>query len=137
MCNQCHDNLESIGELEAQGRHYDGGAYRDSIEGKPQYAGYLSPEVLQRYGQYMLKHQLQSDGKMRGSDNWKQGIPKTDYLDSLLRHVMDLWLEMDGGVSRDGLDEALCGIMFNTMGFYYELIKEEKGGIMGEKDEVG
>jgi len=42
---------------------------------------------------------------------------------SLLRHVMDLWLEHRGYKSRDGIEDALCGIIFNSMGYLYEIVK--------------
>lgn len=109
-------------------RRFDGGATRDTDEGKPDYAGYISPLVLQRYGAYMLKHQKQADGTMRGSDNWKAGMPREVYVSSLLRHVMDVWLETDGYESRDGLSEALCAVIFNASGLLLEVLKDERAG---------
>jgi hypothetical protein len=109
-----------------EGRHFEGGAYRDSDVGKNDYSGFLSPIVLQAFGDYMRQHQLQSNGEMRGSDNWKQGIPKEEYFKSFLRHCLDLWLEYDGYESRDGIDEALGGLMFNLQGYWHELLKERR-----------
>lgn len=104
----------------SDGRYFESGAYRDSDAGKPSYAGFISPVVLRAFGEYMQKHQVQSDGEIRGADNWKRGIPQSVYFDSLLRHVVDLWLERDGVPSRDGVEEALGGILFNAMGYWYE-----------------
>jgi len=104
-------------------RKFESGSTRDSDEGKLDYEGFISPIVLKKYAEYMNKHRIQSNGKLRESDNWQKGIPKEQYMKSLLRHVMDLWLEHRGYKSRDGIEEALCGIIFNSMGYLYELIK--------------
>ena len=71
----------------------------------------------------MLKHQKQADGKLRNGDNWQKGIPLVAYAKSLCRHFMDWWKEHRGFPSRDGIEEALCGIMFNTMGYLHEILK--------------
>jgi hypothetical protein len=111
---------------ERLGRTFPTGAYRDSDDDKPDYAGYLSPLVIQAYGQYMLKHQVQSNGELRASDNWQAGIPRGEYLKSMWRHLLDLWLEHDGYQSRDGIDEALGGLVFNVCGFWLETLKERR-----------
>ena len=80
----------------------------------------MSPLVLVRYGEYMMKHQVQADGGLRSSDNWQHGIPKDAYIKSAFRHFMDWWLEHDGYESREGLEEALCALMFNVMGYLHE-----------------
>ena len=109
-------------------RTFDTGATRDTINKKLQLAGYLSPLVLKRFGEYMLKHQLLPDGTQRASDNWKRGIPKAVYLDSLIRHVLDIWLEHEGEPSRDGLEEALMGALFNIQGYAHEHLKASLPG---------
>lgn len=101
-------------------RTFDTGATRDGDEGKPSYVGYLSPLALRVYGQYMLRHQQQADGTRRSADNWKRGIPRDSYLDSLVRHVLDLWLEHEGYTSRDGIEDALCAVIFNAQGYLHE-----------------
>ncbi len=103
-------------------RTFDTGATRDTAEGKYCYEGFLSPLVLQRFGAYMHKHRLQTDGSLRAADNWQKGIPRQAYMDSLLRHVMDVWLEHDGFPSRDGLEDALCAIIFNAQGYLHEVL---------------
>src|SRR5690348_5131587 len=60
-------------------RFFNAGATRDTAEGKPDYPGFLSPLVVKRFGEYMLKHQVQSDGTLRSSSNWKKGIPLEAY----------------------------------------------------------
>ena len=106
-------------------RKFKTGATRDTEIGKLDYEGFLSPIVLKAYAEYMNKHRKQSDGQLRNSDNWQQGIPKDAYIKSLWRHMMDLWLEHRGYKSRDGKKDALMGILFNTMGYTLELLKEE------------
>jgi hypothetical protein len=106
-------------------RQFKTGATRDSEEGKFDYEGFLSPIVLKRYAEYMHKHRLQTDGKLRDSDNWQKGIPKDAYIKSAWRHMMDWWLEHRGYESREGLEEALCALMFNVMGYLHETLKEK------------
>jgi len=105
-------------------RTFSSGATRDTDEGKPDYEGFLSPLVIEAYGAYMNRHRIQSDGDLRASDNWQRGIPKSAYIKSAWRHFMDWWKEHRGIPSRDGLEEALGGLIFNAMGYWHETIKE-------------
>ena len=90
---------------------------------KPDYSGYLSPAAIQRYGEYMLKHQVQEDGTVRGSSNWKLGIPLDSYKESLIRHVIDLWATYEAG-DIEAVEDLSCAILFNTQGLLHELIKQ-------------
>ena len=105
-------------------RKFDSGATRDTDENKVDFEGYLNPLVLQRFGHYMLKHQLQADGQLRASDNWQKGMTKEVYIKSGLRHVHDWWMEHRGYTSREGLQDALCGVLFNVMGYLLEDLRE-------------
>lgn len=111
-------------------REFDSGAIRDTAENKPSYAGFFSPLVLKRYGEYMLKHQKMPNGEMRNADNWK-GLFGKDHMkvchDSKKRHDMDLDLIMDGypELSRDSFEDVLCAIMFNTMAMLYKIEKDK------------
>ncbi len=107
-------------------RKFETGATRDTEEGKLDYEGFLSPLVLERYSEYMDKHRKQADGKLRDSDNWQKGIPIVTYIKSLWRHFMDLWKEHRGYGSRDGIEEALCGIIFNSMGYLFEILNDNE-----------
>ena len=73
----------------------------------------------------MEQHRIQADGTVRASDNWTRGIPKSEYIKSLQRHNLDLWLLHRGypGAFTQDSEEALCGIMFNSMGMLHELLK--------------
>ena len=106
-------------------RKFKSGATRDEDLTKLDYEGFISPIVLQRYAQYMQKHRIQKDKKIRASDNWQLGIPADAYVKSLIRHTMDVWLEHRGYDSRDGIEDALCGVMFNAMGYLFELLQTE------------
>ena len=107
-------------------RKFKSGATRDNNKDKLDFEGFLSPVVIKRYGQYMNKHRKQSDGELRDSDNWQKGIPKNAYIKSAWRHFMDWWMEHRGYKSREGLEDALCALIFNTMGYLYETLKEKK-----------
>ena len=106
-------------------RVFKTGATRDSNQNKLDYEGFLSPLVLKRYAEYMHKHRLQSDGKLRDSDNWQRGMPKEEYIKSAWRHFMDWWLFHRGYEGRETIEEALCALLFNTMGYIHELEKEK------------
>jgi len=116
-------------------REFKSGATRDIDLGKPDYEGFLSPLVIKRYGDYMNKHRLQPNGKLRDSDNWQRGMPKEEYIKSAWRHFMDWWLEHRGFESRDGIEDALCAIIFNGMGYLHEILKEREYGKSKKKSE--
>ena len=105
-------------------REFDTGATRDTEEGKLDYEGFLSPLVIERYGQYMNTHRIQADGKLRASDNWQKGIPREAYIKSGWRHFFDWWA-LHRGYNRDvQLQDALCALLFNVMGYLHEVLKE-------------
>ncbi len=138
LCKKCRSIGETPnrkGKLDYEGalshsvlhmRHFDTGATRDTDEGKLDYEGALSHSVLQRYAEYMLKHCTQADGGARDCDNWQKGIPKVAYMKSMFRHFMDVWLYHRGGSSREALEESLCALLFNVMGYFHEFIKENE-----------
>jgi hypothetical protein len=107
-------------------RTFETGATRDSVEGKLDFEGFLSPFALERYAQYMHRHRVQPDGSLRDSDNWQKGIPQAEYMKSLWRHFFAAWKIWRGGRvvdERDGhdvsLEETMCAILFNAMGFLH------------------
>jgi len=112
------DEAVVIGEA----RTFDTGATRDTDEGKWDYEGFLSPLVLERYAEYMHKNRIQSDGELRDSDNWQKGIPKDAYMKSMWRHFMDVWM-YHRGHDEWQMEEALCAMLFNVMGYLYEELK--------------
>lgn len=106
-------------------RQFKTGATRDNDENKNDYEGFLSPLVIKAYGDYMTKHRKQADGKLRASDNWQKGMPKDCYIKSAWRHFHDWWMEHRGFGSREGIIDALCGLLFNVMGYLHEILREE------------
>ena len=104
-------------------RKFESGATRDNDDTKPDYEGFLSPIVLQRYAQYMNKHRKQADGKLRDSDNWQKGMDFDVYMKSAWRHFFDWWMFHRGFEGRETMEEALCGLLFNVMGYMHELEK--------------
>lgn len=107
-------------------RSFSTGATRSSSEGKPDYEGYFSPLVFERYGQFMLKHQVQPDGTYRPSDNWQKGIPIAEYLKSLFRHFVSAWTKHRGwnlDAKPEDFEDDLCAIIFNASGYLHEYLR--------------
>ena len=109
-------------------RQYETGATRSPIGDKLRYEGFLSPIVIKRYAEYMHKHRVQSNGQLREPDNWQKGMPMGDYLDSGWRHLMDWWLHHRGcpEQANESLEDSLCALLFNTMGYLHEVLKEKE-----------
>jgi len=110
-------------------RKFGTGATRNTDQNKPDYEGFLSPLVIERYGEYMNKHRYQSDKKLRDSDNWQKGFGKEHFkvcMKSLWRHFLDLWTLHRGNKGRETIDEAICGILFNAMAYYHQLLLDRK-----------
>lgn len=107
-------------------REFATGATRDSDKDKLDFEGFLSPLVLERFAQYMHKHRLQPDGTLRDSDNWQQGIPLDVYMKSGWRHFFDWWKEHRGLEGRDDVEEAVCALLFNAMGYLHEHLQTKR-----------
>ena len=112
-------------------RVFETGATRSDDSGRLLYTGYLSPLVIQRFGEYMTRHRLQEDGSLRAPDNWRKGMPKQSYLDGMFRHFEHLWLRHDGHPVNDpkaepGIQDDLCALWFNVQGYLHTLLVEEE-----------
>jgi len=105
-------------------RTFKTGATRDDETNKLDFEGFFSPQVMERYAQYMHKHRIQPDGNLRDSDNWQRGMTRDSYMKSGWRHFFGWWKEHRGLVSRDGLEDALCGVIFNASGYLFEVLNE-------------
>ncbi len=108
-------------------REFDSGATRDTDENKLDFEGFLSPLVLQRYAEYLNKHRTQADGKLRDSDNWQKGIPLKVYIKSAFRHFFGWWANHRHVVVKENIEESLCGLLFNAMGYLHEHLKDKAG----------
>ena len=106
-------------------REFPKGANRNHNEDKLNFSGFMCPLVIERFAEYMHENRVQDDGKIREADNWKKGIPLDSYMDSAWRHFHDIWMEHEGYKSREGLEKALMGLLFNTMGYTHEILKEK------------
>lgn len=122
-------NDKTFGEVVREMREFKTGATRNDDSALPDYEGFLSPLVIKRYGEYMHRHRVQSDGKIRSSDNWQLGMSLDSYMQSGWRHFLDWWMEHDGYESREGLEDALMALLFNVMGYAHEALKGRKYGI--------
>ena len=109
--------------LKEAGRIFESGATRDKDETKLDFEGFLSPRVIKAFAEYMHKNREMRDGSVRASDNWQKGIPFDSYMKSAWRHFFDWWAEHRGLYSRDGLTNALCGLLFNVSGYLHEHLK--------------
>jgi ATP:corrinoid adenosyltransferase len=112
-------------------RTFSTGATRDNDEMKIDYEGFLSPLVLERYGRYLSKHRVQADGKLRDSDNWQKGIPKTAYMKSAWRHFLNMWKSHRYEVVRtdemnEAFEDSICAVLFNVMGYLHETLREKR-----------
>lgn len=121
-------------------RKFETGATRDTDIGKNDYEGFLSPLVIERFGNYMTKHRIQADGSLRDSDNWQRGfgIGEKHFqtcIKSMWRHFLDVWFIHRGYTRVDKqrneditIDEALCALLFNVMAYLHQYLanKEEK-----------
>jgi hypothetical protein len=108
-------------------RKFDTGATRDDEDEKLDPEGFISPLVLQSFAEYMHKHRMQADGKLRASDNWQKGISQDVYMKSLWRHFLDLWHLIRGYERFDQKDghtinllESCNAMLFNIMGLMFE-----------------
>ena len=120
---QAHKEIGDSAEI----RSFDTGATRGAERGKLDYEGFLSPLVLERFAVYMDEHRTQADGKRRESDNWQKGMPQDSYIKSGWRHFMDWWKEHRGIKTKEGLESALCAVIFNAQGYLHEHLKKKEG----------
>lgn len=109
--------------MNAQVRRFETGATRDLDESKLDFEGFLSPLVVKRFAEYMHTNRRLPDGSVRDSDNWQKGIPKAAYMKSGWRHFFDWWSEHRGISTREGIELALCGLLFNVAGYLHEHLK--------------
>lgn len=97
---------------------------------KPEYAGYLSPRVLEAFGRYMFEHQVQPDGKIRDCRNWQRGIPQESYMQSMFRHFMEVWTIYENGCGdadyaaeyEQEMITSLMALFFNVQGMAHVVI---------------
>lgn len=116
---------------------FNSGATRSADTGKNKYLGFLSFQAIEAFGDYMTRHRVQADGSLREPDNWKKGITIESYMDSLLRHALEMMGLSVGYIPKRcrlenpsfTLDqhklETACAIFFNVQGFLHEFSKDQ------------
>lgn len=112
-------------------REFETGATRSDDTDRYDPEGYLSPLAIERFSEYMLKHQYQADGTLRDSDNWTKGMPLASFMKGMWRHMLHLWLRHRGFTPKDpkagkDIQEDLCAIMFNAMGYLHMVLRDEQ-----------
>lgn len=113
-------------------REFSTGSNRNSDEGKLDYEGFLSPIVVQKFGEYMHKHRKLEDGTLRDSDNWQKLFGDDHYsvcMKSMWRHFHDLWMEHRGYRSREGIEDAMMGLLFNIQAYALKYYNEKENKI--------
>lgn len=108
----------------AEHREFTSGATRDKDNGKIDYEGFLSPLVIEAFGNFMHYNRLMKDGSYRDSDNWQKGIPLGAYMKSGWRHFKDWWSFHRDAPTQENIVFAICGVIFNAQGYLHELLKE-------------
>ena len=109
-------------------RLFKTGATRNTDDDKLDFEAFLSPLVLQKFAEYMQTHRKQADGKLREGDNWQKKFGENHYevcMKSLWRHFQDLWLEHRGFKSREGIESAMMGIIFNIQAYAYKYYTDQ------------
>lgn len=118
-------------------RQFPSGATRNAEEGKLDFEGFLSPEVLEMFAVYMDRNRVQADGQVRASDNWQKGIPMDTYMSSGWRHFHEWWTlhrqgKREGPLDHIGVEQqitALCALLFNVQGYLFELRRQSRAGV--------
>jgi hypothetical protein len=110
-------------------RTFSTGANRNSDDGKLDIEGFINPLALQTYCEYMHKHRHLEDGTLRASDNWQKLFGEEHIsvcTKSLLRHAHDVWMENRGYESREGIDDALGGVIFNAFAIWLKVLEDRR-----------
>lgn len=121
-----------LGRLGSGARRFETGATRDAEDGKLVFGKFLSPRVIECYAEYMHECRHLPDGTWRDGNNWQLGMGLDVFHDSLWRHFFDWWKLHWGLKAKDKktgkpitIKHALCGVLFNAMGYLHEVLKAE------------
>ena len=110
-------------------RKFSTGATRDTAQNKLDFEGFESPIVWKSYAQYLNKHRKTADGSLRESDNWQKLFGEKHYdvcMKSMLRHVVDVWMQHRGFEGEQALEDDLNAIIFNCKAYLFKLLTEKK-----------
>ena len=123
-------------------REFDTGATRSSQKGRIDPEGFLSPLSIERYCEYLLKHQVQADGNVRESDNWQKGMPRSSSIKGMWRHFLHFWQRHRGWPVNDpkaaaNIEEDLCAIIFNAQTYLHEVLREQAEARLKDENPPG
>jgi Domain of unknown function (DUF1937) len=93
------------------------GAKRDVEVGKLDFDGSFSPYALEAVAEYMHRH---NSAAHRAEENWKMGMPLRSFMKSGWRHFHAWW---SSHYAAEPDKDAICGLIFNAMGYLHELTK--------------
>lgn len=102
---------------------------RDTDKEKIDFEGFIDPLVIQKFGEYMHKNRKLADGSFRDSDNWQKLFGEKHFdvcMKSGWRHFFDWWMYHRGNKAREGIDDAICGLMFNVMAYYRKILLDRE-----------
>lgn len=105
-------------------RQFESGATRNTDHDKLDFDGFISPIVLEAYARYMHKHRLQSDGKLRDSDNWQKLFGekhKEVCMKSGWRHFFSWWKAHRGYKTEESIEDSLMALMFNINAYMHKV----------------
>jgi hypothetical protein len=111
-------------------RVFDSGATRNNDKDKLDFEAFLSPAVLEAFAQYMHKHRVQADGSLRDGDNWQKGMDRSVYMKSAWRHFFAVWKKHRSAAQEDPTED-LCALLFNVMGYLFEVLRAKPRLING------
>lgn len=116
-------------------RQFETGASRDTGEGKLDFEGFLSHEVLVEFAKYMHENRSMADGSVRDSDNWQKGMPLEVYMKSAWRHFVEWWsLHRVDQRGSEAQIRALCAMMFNVQGYMLEALRANRRASEGTRE---
>jgi len=110
-------------------RKFDTGATRDTSQSKLDFEGFESPIVFKSYALYLNKHRKTADGSLRESDNWQKLFGEKHYdvcMKSMMRHMVDTWLQHRGFQGEQSLEDDLNAIIFNAKAYLFKLLTERE-----------
>lgn len=98
-----HVSDKSIAESGKENREFSTGAVRDNATGKGAPV-LISPYFIDRLAKHLEKGAIKYESR-----NWEKGIPLSECMNSLLRHITSL---IKGNEDEDHCAAAICNLMF-------------------------
>jgi hypothetical protein len=106
--------MNQLNKTKDKVRKFDTGAVRDS-GGKFDFVEYMSTLAMARYAEHMKKNAIKY-----GAGNWLKGIPYSEFMKSLRRHLWIIDVQEQTGVQIEPETDHFGAAMFNLMGAIHE-----------------